>query len=63
MYQRKLNKQIAGMKENKAFYEAEIEKLLKHQQELNSDQAQLEKYARERFLMKKEGETIFIVED
>jgi cell division protein FtsB len=63
LYQRKLNKQISGMKENKAFYETEIEKLLKHQAELNSDDRQLEKYARERFLMKKPGETIFIIED
>jgi cell division protein DivIC len=63
LYQRKLNTQIDGMKESKSFYQSEIEKLIKHQKELNSDRMHLEKYARERFLMKKKGETIFIIED
>ena len=63
LYQRKLNKQIAGMENRKAYYEKEIQKLIEQQKELNSEKKSLEKYARERFLMKRPGETIFIIEE
>lgn len=63
LYQRKLNKQISGMENRKAYFEEEIEKLIEQQKELNSDRSSLEKYAREKFLMKEPSETVFIIED
>ena len=50
------------MENRKAYFEAEIQKLIEQQKELNSDRKSLEKYARERFLMVKPGETVFIIE-
>ena len=50
------------MELKKAYYEQEIEKTKKELNDLQNNPAAIEKYARERYLMKKEGEDIFIVE-
>jgi cell division protein DivIC len=47
----------------KVFYQKEIEKSRKELSDLQSNPAAIEKFARERFLMKKEGEDIFILDD
>jgi len=48
---------------NKVFYQKEIEKSRKELSDLQSNPAAIEKFAREHFLMKKEGEDIFILDD
>lgn len=56
-----LNKEIEELKENKKYYQEEIKKDSKSIQELNNS-VQIEKFAREKYYMKKENEDIYIIE-
>jgi cell division protein DivIC len=56
-----LNKQIDELEENASYYEGEIKKDKEHIKQLN-DPLQIEKYAREKYYMKKDSEDIYIVE-
>ena len=47
--------------DDKVYYLTEIEQNKKDMQELMGDKAHLEKFARERFLMKKDNEDIFLI--
>lgn len=58
---RELNKEKAKIENSKEFYKNEIKKDLKEIKEL-STQNGLEKFAREKYYMKKENEDIFIIE-
>ncbi len=53
----KLNK----LKEEKAYYLREIEKANKDYQDLFTNDESLEKFAREKYLMKKDNEDIFVI--
>jgi cell division protein FtsB len=56
--------QLKGLEVDRDYYRAEIEKNKHDMEELMSDPDHLEKYARERYLMKRDNEDIFlIVED
>jgi cell division protein FtsB len=44
------------------FYKKEIDRLKKEKFELLGDQAKLEKFAREKYFMKKDDEDVFIME-
>ncbi len=61
LFQKKLNKEIRKYEERKAFYQKEIEKQKQELKDLQ-DEKKLEKYAREKLLMKKKGEDIYIIE-
>ncbi len=61
LFQKKLNKEINKYEERKAFYQKEIEKQKQELKDLQ-DEKKLEKYAREKLLMKKKGEDIYIIE-
>ncbi|MBD1393137.1 FtsB family cell division protein [Mucilaginibacter glaciei] len=56
-YHQQLNK----LKQEQLFYKAETEKVNKDLDELTSDKAKLEKFAREKYLMKKDNEDIFVI--
>jgi cell division protein FtsB len=56
-YRSQLNK----FKEEKAFYIAEIEKVKTDLNELTTNKEQLEKFAREKYLMKKENEDVYVI--
>lgn len=58
---RELNKEKAKIENSKEFYKNEIKKDLKEIKELNTESG-LEKFAREKYYMKKENEDIFIIE-
>jgi cell division protein DivIC len=45
------------------FYEEEILKIEKEEKDLMGSEAALEKYAREKYYLKKEGETVFVLVD
>ena len=47
----------------KTYYEEKIKEVEKDRDELFGDRESLEKFAREKYLMKKETEDIFIVEE
>jgi cell division protein FtsB len=62
--QMQYTKQKKNLEAEKEFYEKEILKVEKNLEELSSDPKKLEKFAREKYLMKKENEDIYIlVED
>ena len=55
---------VVGLKQinkDKEYYRSEIEKVNTDLRELNSNKKQLEKFARENYLMKRDNEDIFIV--
>jgi hypothetical protein len=51
------------LKEQQEFYKAEIEKDSIKVYNLNNNPEEQERFARERFLMKKDNEDVFIVRD
>jgi cell division protein DivIC len=53
--------ELKRLEEGKAYYQQEINKTRVELEELRSDPAVLEKYARERYRMKKDNEDIFII--
>ncbi len=61
--QRERRTELKKLEEKKRYYEQEIAKTHKELVDLQNDPAALEKFARERYLMKKDGEDIFIIED
>ncbi|MBC7720958.1 MAG: septum formation initiator family protein [Pedobacter sp.] len=54
---------LKALDAKKHYYETEIEKAKQDLSDLQNSSAALEKFARERYLMKKDGEDIFIIED
>ncbi len=54
---------LKSLETKKRYYETEIEKAKTDLNNLQNSPAALEKFAREKYLMKKDGEDIFIVED
>lgn len=56
-YRTTLNK----LKADKEFYTKESAKVVKDLNELTTDQGKLEKFAREKYLMKKEDEDVFVI--
>ena len=61
MDHRFLNKEIEELETNKKYYQNEIKKDKKNIKTLKN-QHQIEKYAREKYYMKKDNEDIFIIE-
>ncbi len=61
--QRERQAELNKLEAKKRYYVEEIEKTRKQLQDLQHNPAALEKFARERYLMKREGEDIFIIED
>ena len=59
--QRHLQRIIDDMETKKEHYKVEIENVKKEKEALFSDQATLEKFAREKYLMKKDNEDIFVI--
>lgn len=59
--QLKLRKELQKLEEEKTFYLKEIEKDSKNLNELLTDPKTLEKFAREKYLMKKDNEDIFVI--
>ena len=59
--QYKIKKNIKELEENKLFYSNEIEKDSIEYKELLNNEEKRERFAREKFLMKKENEDIYII--
>ena len=54
--------ELKELQEKKAYYQQEIEKTKKQLADLSNNSAALEKYAREKFLMKRDSEDVFVVD-
>ncbi len=61
LFHKKLDKEIKKYEDRKAFYQKEIKKQKQELKDLQ-DEKKLEKYAREKLLMKKKGEDLYIIE-
>jgi len=59
--QRHLQRIIDDMETKKEYYKIEVESVKKEKEALFSDQTTLEKFAREKYLMKKDNEDIFVI--
>jgi len=59
----RMNNEFKQLKEQQEFYKAEIEKDSIKVYDLNNNPEEQERFARERFLMKKDNEDVFIVRD
>jgi len=62
LYLGKLDKKIDELQTKKAYYQKEIKVQKQTLKDLNNDE-KLQKYAREKLLMKKEGETIYLIDE
>lgn len=58
-----LSSKYNALENEKEYYEEKIKEVEKDREELFGDRESLEKFAREKYLMKKETEDIFIVEE
>ena len=59
--QRQLTNQLKELEAEKQYYSDEIAKSKKEIQELETNEASLEKFAREKYLMKKDNEDVFVI--
>lgn len=61
--QRERQAELTKLEAKKRYYVQEIEKTQKQLEDLQNNPAAIEKFARERYLMKRDGEDIYIIED
>ena len=54
--------ELNSLKKSKEYYTQEIEKERKISEELQSDPSTIEKYAREKYLMKRDNEDLFVIQ-
>jgi cell division protein FtsB len=59
--QYKLSRKLTNLEKQKEYYQEKIEEVKKDREELFSNQELLEKFAREKYLMKKENEDLYII--
>ncbi|SFE28901.1 Septum formation initiator [Chitinophaga sp. CF118] len=59
--QYELRSEVNKLEDQKAFFQNEIDQTRKEQEELLSSPEKLEKFAREKYLMKKDDEDLFII--
>lgn len=53
--------QLSKLQEEKEFYQKETAQVKKDLEELTTDMKKLEKFAREKYLMKKDDEDVFVI--
>jgi cell division protein DivIC len=59
--QYRLSRQLQTLENEKEFYVEKIEEVKKEREQLLTDDDALEKFAREKYLMKKESEDLYVV--
>ena len=57
----RLGAKLGALEDEKAYYEEKIKEVQKDRSELFGDKQSIEKFAREKYLMKKESEDIYII--
>ncbi len=55
------HEQVSKLEQERDFYKTETDKVSKDLEELTSNPQQLEKFAREKYLMRKDNEDVFVV--
>ncbi|UZR94913.1 FtsB family cell division protein [Chondrinema litorale] len=59
----KKNQKIEDLKLEEAYYQNQILEIEENMNELSSSAKQLEKFAREKYMFKKKGEDIYLIEE
>lgn len=59
----RLSSRLHALENEREYFKGKIEEVTKDRQELMTDKALLEKFARERYLMKKPTEDVFIIQE
>ncbi|MBS1681402.1 MAG: septum formation initiator family protein [Bacteroidetes bacterium] len=59
----KMSSKLRSLENEKEYYQEKITEAEKDRRELTTNKELLEKFAREKYLMKKPGEDIFIIEE
>ena len=59
--QYRLKSKLKNLKDQKQYYLKKIEEVKKDREELLNNPELLEKFAREKYLMKKKGEDVFVI--
>jgi cell division protein FtsB len=59
----KMSSKLRSLESEKEFYEEKISEVEKDRKELLTNKELLEKFAREKYLMKKESEDLFIIQE
>lgn len=59
--QYKLRNQLKTLEDEKEFYQQKIEEVNQERDQLLTDSEALEKFAREKYLMKKESEDLYVI--
>jgi cell division protein DivIC len=57
------NKELRELKESRIYYSNEIQELTTVRDNLMRDPKTIEKYAREKYLMKRDNEDLFVIQD
>ncbi len=57
----RLSSRLRALEREKVYYQEKIKEVEKDREELFGDNESLEKFARERYLMKKENEDVFVI--
>lgn len=60
---KEIDRKIGELEADREFFTSEVEALKERQQTLKEDADALERYAREKFYMKKKGEDVYIMVD
>lgn len=63
IYRIKLSNEISRLEESIDIHNEKIQELRRHKKELLGNDRNLEKFAREKYLMKKDNEDVFIIVD
>lgn len=63
VYQVRLNREIRALEKEQNYYREEIDKLKEQKEAFSSNKDVLEAFARERYLMKKPDETLFLLKE
>jgi cell division protein FtsB len=58
-----LSAKLSGLENEREYYQEKIKEVEKDRDELFGDRESIEKFAREKYLMKKDSEDIYIVEE
>lgn len=61
--QRERSAELQKVEDAKKYYQKEIDRTKKQLQDLQSNPVAIEKYARERYLLRREGEEVYLFED
>lgn len=59
----RLELEYRSLKNQKEVFDKELKKVMSEEREVMGNEASIEKFAREKYYMKKEGETVFILVD